>query len=155
MAKRTGLTGLPAEGINNLSAKSIKSTDALWARVGESLERGSFEEGINWIAQNTQISPAELTNFLADRAMSDTKREGSWLKRHWLDVLVVAGCIILLTLGWRAIGVFPAQSRPLGPGETIIAEPRAFDSEGSRRHLLGISAASCLPLPNCGFPIAI
>jgi hypothetical protein len=108
MAKHDGLKGLPSAGITELAAKGIKNIDVLWTCVGEHFEGEPYDEGIRRVVQHTQISSAELTNFLGNRAISEAKQgEDLWLKRHWLDVLVIAGCISLFALGWRAIGVLP------------------------------------------------
>ena len=109
MAKRDGLKGLPSAGIAELAAKDIKNIDVLWAQVGERFEGKPFpDESLHRVVQDTQISPAELTDFLGKRGASEAQQsEGLWLKRHWLDVLVIAGGLALFALGWRAIGALP------------------------------------------------
>jgi flagella basal body P-ring formation protein FlgA len=118
LVKRTGLEGLPGDVVDKLSALGVNNADDLWALIG-----GDFDAGITKVATQAYIAPQRLINLLTELGKSEPQVEqGSGAERHWLDVVVLVGMLILLVLGLRAFGVFAHYlGLPFGLHETIVA----------------------------------
>lgn len=78
----------------------VGTVEDLWARVG----KGSEE--IDLLCSLTGIERARLLELLAAEGMRESGGLGdAWIKRHWLDLALVACAVILILLVVRAIDI--------------------------------------------------
>jgi SAF domain len=125
------LEHITVEETQNLRVAGINSVEELWTRIGEDLSKG-----VEDIAAQTGIDQARLMNALIAEAASEVRRrrgsgfERYWfsLKRHLLDVVLIAGLIILIILALRAGGVLANLRSPLGLHDFVLVAARDLNS---------------------------
>jgi hypothetical protein len=92
------LKGIKPDEVESLRQRNVKTIEALWSRVG----KGPDE--INLLVEQTGIDEARLLHLLLIEGAGDSRRLGSsLLKRHWLDLILIAGIVVLILLIIRAV----------------------------------------------------
>jgi hypothetical protein len=95
------LEGVTSQEPSALRARGIQTIDDLWARIGEDTDLGIVE-----CAQQTGISQDRLIDLLAAQSRHEAQQADlSWLRRHWIEVILVAIPVIVIVLALRALGV--------------------------------------------------
>jgi len=104
-----------------LTAGGINGPDALWREIG----RGDDHQGVAALVDATHAPRPLLIEGLTSYAVSRGQEKGkSWLRRHALDLLLIAALVLLGALVWRAapraraVGI---ARRELPAGERLSA----------------------------------
>jgi SAF domain len=107
----------PAE-IAALRSQNILTITDLWQRVGK-----DFNQGINSLAEQTNIEPKRLVELLKSQALLESESRGaSWPARHWLELALLA--LLLLVLGLflyaRSTAALSWSAPPIGWGQPAL-----------------------------------
>lgn len=82
----------PAE-IDALRSQGIRSSADLWRSAGLDMDHG-----IDNLAKAAGIEKIRLIEILKNLALIEAERKGSWVGRHWLELVIVAMLFLILAL---------------------------------------------------------
>jgi hypothetical protein len=97
MADISKLKGITEDETAKLRAANVKTIEQLWLRISE-----EQDDGLTPLATQTGIKTERLMELLVAEGLRNTGKFGSsWLKQHWLDLVLIAGLLSLIALVWR------------------------------------------------------
>jgi len=86
----------PAE-IDALRSQGIRSSADLWRSVAQDMDHG-----IDDLAEATGIKKERLVELLKNLALYEAERKGSWVGRHWLELVILAAMFLIIALLYYA-----------------------------------------------------
>lgn len=114
-----------------LETGGISSLEALWGEIGKGDDHG----GLAAVVAATGADRPALIRGLAVQAVGRGEEKGrSWLRRHALDLFLIAGLIVLAWLAWRAgprARAVAIAERGLAAGERLGSAEIAAAPAGS------------------------
>ena len=100
MADISKLKGITEDETAKLRAAKVQTVEQLWLRISE-----EQDNGLTPLATQTGIKTERLLDLLVTEGLRNTGKFGSsWLKQHWLDLVMIAGLLALIALIWRIRG---------------------------------------------------
>lgn len=97
MIKTEKIPGITPAEIEALRSKRIRSSADLWRGAGADLDHG-----IDNLAVDSGIEKARLIELLKTLAIHEAARKGSWAGRHWLELVIFAGLLLVIALSMYA-----------------------------------------------------
>jgi len=98
MADISLLKGITREETKNLRASGVKTIEQLWLRIS-----AEQDNGLAPLANKAGIKQDRLMDLLVMEGLRNRGKFGSsWLKQHWLDLIIIAVLLALIALIWRS-----------------------------------------------------
>jgi len=99
MANIRRLKGIDRAEVDRLRGAGIQTIEQLWVRISPEQDNGFTD-----LANKARIDQSRLIELLSTEGLRRTGKPGArWLKKHWLDVVLIIGMLLLVARVWSLV----------------------------------------------------